>query len=166
MSLSFTIKFFILIILIFSNTSTYAVEINKSPDQLENKINNLNQVIDLQIKKIVQAIESGQESSELKFEIETLSALIDTNMIRLDIQVEIQREIDTLSSKLNNTLHELKIQKEIDILSSQVSDELNQLIINKNIETCKRYSFVEGTELYMKCLLNLILAESSSKFNR
>ena len=45
---------------------------------------------------------------------------------------------------------------EITKLENDIIGEPNNLIIDKNIETCKRYSFKEGSELFSQCILRLI----------
>ena len=45
---------------------------------------------------------------------------------------------------------------ELSKLENNLISEPNNLIINKNIETCKRYSFEEGSELFSQCILKLI----------
>ena len=132
-------KFLLLVVLIFSNCSVYAENNkNKKLSDLDSKINNLNQIIELEMKNISKAVESNESVEEIQKKIESLSVLIDINVKYIETQMEIQ--------------------KKIDILSSPLIDELNQLLINRNIEICNKYSFVKGTASFEKCLLNLMNA--------
>ena len=45
---------------------------------------------------------------------------------------------------------------EIMKLENDLITEPNNLIINKNIETCKKYSFKEGSEIFAQCIFKLI----------
>ena len=130
MLIRFVFKFIFLVVLIFSNYSIYA-------ENNEDSIKNLNQIIELQMENISKAIESNESVEEINKKIESLSVLIDFNLNFINTQIDIQKQIDALSSPL--------------------IDELKQLQINKNIEICNKYSFVKGTEVFEKCLLNLIL---------
>ena len=45
-------------------------------------------------------------------------------------------------------------------LEQAAEKKSNQLIIEENIETCKKYTFKEGSQLFGECILKLIENES------
>ena len=66
-----------------------------------------------------------------------------------------------MAAKLNQLKIEKELQSRMIEVSSPLADELTQFIINKNIETCKKYQFEEGSELFFQCILALIKTEDS-----
>ena len=42
-------------------------------------------------------------------------------------------------------------------LENNILKKTNLIIVSKNIDTCKSYSFLEGSTLYQQCILQLLL---------
>ena len=55
------------------------------------------------------------------------------------------------------------LQKKLRDIKNPTNKEVDAFVVNKNIEICKLYGFIDGSELYFECLLELI---RNAKFQR
>jgi len=75
------------------------------------------------------------------------------------IHSKIQQVID-LENKYKNQKHIINVLSDHYLQISEYENNFikqpNILIISKNIETCKEYSFIEGSDLFSQCILKLL----------
>ena len=63
--------------------------------------------------------------------------------------------LDFLYKELKNK-NTQKLKQMLATLQNPLHEQINTTIVNRNIKLCKLYKFVEGTELYLQCILTLM----------
>jgi hypothetical protein len=95
------------------------------------------------------------------FIYEILNENLSKKILDFETKILLSKKTQELNQKLATLQQELK--QKLATLENPIIEQIDTIMVKRNIKLCKLYEFVEGSELYYKCILILMENQKNNR---